>query len=493
LVPLGGGRPAPYLLVLLLLALLAPYGAACWLVLAAPAPRTAGWRRAECAVILGGALLFRAIVLPLPPLLSPDAYRYVWDARLTAHGLSPYLHGPSWSGFSGLRDAAIYPSVPWKNVPTIYPPGAQLLYSLAYLVAPSNVWGIKVEMTVLDLLAGTVLLLLLWRRGQDSRRAIVYLWAPLAVVEFALSGHEDAAALVFMLLALLANSATFRGARAVVGILVGLATLVKLYPLVLLVALARRRDWSLHAALALTVALGYAPYWRDGWGALGFLSTYLTQVQVSYGGALLLIRSLGSALGLSPRAIQAIGALGALMGLGAIAWLRCAPPSQHNREASGSPGSPSVGTGAESRVRRLCALDGRIRAHVRLGPVGAGAAAIVIWLLFSPHVFPWYLTALVPFCALFLAFPPRGRAAAIFLSVWAFCCLIPLAYTAFAAPTLAWLYPGLYVASLALALGALAWLRRAPDRATGSSALAVGRMSSTASSALVEDPSPLHL
>jgi hypothetical protein len=460
LVPPDGGRPAPFGIVVLLLALLPPYGAACWLTLAAPAPRRAGWRRAEWAVILGGALLLRAILLPLPPLLSPDAYRYVWDARLTAHGISPYLHGPSWPGFAWLRDSALYPRVPWKDVPTIYPPGAQLLYRLAYLIAPSSVWGIKGVMTAFDLLASAALMLLLRRRGKDPRQAIVYLWAPLVVVEFALSGHEDSAAIAFILLALLANGATFRGSRAVVGVLLGGATLVKLYPLVLVVALVRRRDWALLGGLALTVAAGYAPYWRDGVAALGFLSTYLTQVEVSYGGALLLIRSIGFALGLGARAVQVIGAVGALVGLGVIAWLR--------------------------------ALGARAPAGVRLGPVGATAATIALWLAFSPHVFPWYLTALLPFCALYLALPLRQPAAALFLGIWAFCCLIPLAYDAFAAPSFAWLYSGLYVVSLALALGALAWLRRPRGRALGIAAPAAGAPCSAASSAHVEDPSTLH-
>jgi hypothetical protein len=429
-----GSTPLPYGVAALMLALIAPYAAACWLVLARPAPRARRWRRAEWGALVTGAVAFRAVLLPARPLLSKDAYRYLWDARLTAHGYSPYLHGPSWPGFAHLRDAALYPLVPWKDVPTIYPPAAQLLYRLANAFAPGNVVGIKIEMVLFDLLAGGLLALLLRQRGQDPRRAVVYLWAPLPIVEFALNGHEDAAAIACIVAALLAHGASWRGSRVLVGVLLGLATLIKLYPLLLVVALWRRRDWPLLAGLALTVAAGYAPFWRDGLAATGFLSTYLTQVHINYGGALLIVRWVGQALGVDARAIQLAGALGAAAGLGALAWLRADP--------------------------RRRPLRWQATARAMLGPAGAAAAIVALWLAFSPHVFPWYAAALLPFCALFLARDGSPTVSALAFSAWTFCGVAPLAYVAFATLALGWLYPALYLAVLATALGTFAWLRR---------------------------------
>jgi hypothetical protein len=435
-----GSTPAPDGAVALLLALVVPYAAACWLVLARPAPRLRVWRRVEWAALGAGAVASRAVLAPARPLLSPDAYRYLWDARLTAHGYSPYMHGPDWPGFVHLRDAALYPLVPWKHVPTIYPPAAQLLYRLANALAPGNVVGIKIEMLLFDLLAGGLLALLLRQRGHDPRRAVIYLWAPLPVVEFALNGHEDAATIACIVAALLVNGARWRGARVVVGILLGLATLIKLYPMLLVVALWRRRDWPLAAGLALTLAAGYAPYWRDGFAATGFLATYLTQVHVNYGAVLLVLRGLGQTLGAGTRAIQLAGAAAAALGLGALVWLRMDPERRPIRSGA---------------VRRAA-----------LGPAGAAAGVVTLWLACSPHVFPWYTIALLPFCALFLAREGRSSANALTLGAWGFCGLIPLAYVAFATPTLAWLYPALYLAALAGALGAHALLRREP-RLTG--------------------------
>lgn len=450
------GHLAP--IALLQAALFVPYGAAAWLLLATSGPRTVRWRRVEWATLAGGTVLFRGLLFPLPPVLSRDAYRYAWDALLTSHGLSPYLHAPDWRGFDGLRHPAFYNHVPWKTVPTIYPPAAQLLYRLAYLVAPENVWGIKAEMVGLDLLAGFLLALLLVRRGLDARRAFIYLWAPLTVVEFALNAHVDAAAIAFTLLALLANGATFRGARGVVGVLLGIATLIKLYPLVLVLALVRRRDWALVAALAVTLAVGYAPFWRDGLAAFGFLSTYLTQLHDNFGGALLLIRAVAFWAGLNATVVRAAGAVGAALGAGAVFWLRVrpgaptAPPLDH--AVRRAPWRPPL------RVRR--GIAGRLS----LDPAGASCALIVLWLVFSPHVFAWYVTALVPFCALFLAWPPRQRAATLAIGVWTFTGLIPLSYVAFETPSLAWLYPALYITAVGAVLAALIWRHGTNVRAT---------------------------
>lgn len=471
LMPAGiAGTLSPIALVVVALAV--PYALACWLLLRVSAPVTARWRRIEWGVLIGGALLFRAALFPLVPVLSRDAYRYAWDALVAAHGFSPYLHAPDWPGFNALRDV-FYGHVPWKTALTIYPPGAQLLYRVAYLVAPKNVWAIKAEMVAFDLLAGLLLALLLRRHGQDPRRAFIYLWAPLAVVEYALNGHVDAAAIALTLLILLVNELTFRGARAVVGALLGFATLVKLYPLVLVVALVRRRDWPLLGALAGTLAIGYLPFWREGLAAFGFLTTYLGQSDPNFGGVALLLRAIAFPLG--DRVVQVLSLLGAAASVGLIFWLRQRPAPV-----------------------RLPISEARRTVHAPLlSPVQATYALVVVWLAFSPHVFAWYVPALLPFCALSLAprtpalqgRAPLGIAAAGAAGIWAFCCLIPLSYVAFELPWWAWLYPALYPVCLALALGCwLTWLRHpAPVRSTDAPAANPIR------SALPDDVSPLRV
>jgi hypothetical protein len=443
LVPANGSRPQPYPVARLMLALLLPYGTAMVMLLVARGPRTARWRQVEAAILAGGAVLFPIPLLVLAPQSSPDVYRYAWDARLTAHGLSPYLHGPSWSGYRALHDVVLYPHVPWKDVPSIYPPGAQFFYWLVGLVAPGSIYGLKVEMALFHLLSGAVLALLLVRRGRDPRLAAIYLWAPLPIVEFALNGHVDAIAVTCILLALLLNTCAFRGARTLVGVALGVATLVKLYPLLLAVALIRRRDRAMPVALLVTILVGYARYLSEGPQALGFLSTYLTEVYNNYGGALLLVRTIGFATGATPDLVRLIGAALAGCCVAVLCWLRLLPSLPPPQRALPVP------------MRRLVAHFERLP---RLDADVAACGLVVLWIAFSPHVFPWYVAVLLPFAALLLrATPPLA------VGVWVFASFIPLAYVAFDAPPLYWFYPALYLAACAVALGIA--LARARSRA----------------------------
>jgi hypothetical protein len=346
-----------------------------------------------------------------------------------------------------LRDSVLYPHVPWKDVPSIYPPGAQFFYWLVGLVAPGSIYGVKVEMALFDLLAGGLLALLLARRSADPRLAAIYLWAPLPIVEFALNGHEDALAIVFILLALLLDTSAFRGARVLVGVALGLATLVKLYPLVLAGALYRRWERAMPVALGITVLLGYARYLDEGPQALGFLSTYLTQVQVSYGGALLLIRTIGLDAGATASDIRVVGATLAACCVLALLWLRL---------------RPSLPIRPRAVPAQLRSLGHRLNGLPLPDAPTTACGLIVIWLVFSPHVFPWYATALLPFVALLLRATP-----ALALGIWLFVSFIPLAYVAYSAPPLFWFYPALYIAACVLAVALLVTRRQAHRRRRG--------------------------
>ena len=100
-----------------------PYLLACVLVLATR-PARGGWRWLELGLILGGAAALRGLLLPLPPNLSRDSWRYVWDARVFLHGYSPYVYSPGNNVLQPLWNF-IFANSRYRNVPTIYPPGAQ--------------------------------------------------------------------------------------------------------------------------------------------------------------------------------------------------------------------------------------------------------------------------------------------------------------------------------------------------------------------------------
>jgi Glycosyltransferase family 87 len=253
-----------------------PYIAACILVLVTK-PQV-GWRRwLELGLILVGALTLRAIVLPVLPDLSHDSWRYLWDARVTLHGYSPYVYGPGSPLYASLRDF-VYNNSRFRNVPTIYPPGAQAIYLLSYLIAPSNLIALKGIFVGFDVVTCIVLAILLQRKGLDMSRCIIYAWCPLPIIEFALQGHLDALTVTFIVLAILCASASWRGSRVVTGFLIAMATLTKIYPIILLVVVVRRRDWALLTTCFVTIILAYVPYLIMGHGQiLGFFGIYASE------------------------------------------------------------------------------------------------------------------------------------------------------------------------------------------------------------------------
>jgi uncharacterized membrane protein len=73
--------------------------------------------------------------------------------------------------------------------------------------------------------------------GHDPRKVAWYALSPLPVIEFAGNGHVDGLALLLLVAALLALR---RDRRGLAGVLVGMATMVKIYPALAVVAMWRR-------------------------------------------------------------------------------------------------------------------------------------------------------------------------------------------------------------------------------------------------------------
>jgi len=111
--------------------------------------------------------------------------------------------------------------------------------------------------------------------GFARQRVLIYAWHPLAIWEFAGSGHLDAIAVAFIALALLARRK--RGETST-GFFLACATCVKLFPVVVFPALYLRRSWKMALAFAATILVAYLPYLSVGpVGVLGYLPGYANE------------------------------------------------------------------------------------------------------------------------------------------------------------------------------------------------------------------------
>lgn len=240
-----------------------------------------GARSSDLLFILAVALLLRGVAMTTAPGLTTDAYRYVWDGRLTLAGWSPYLYIPADERLAAFRDPAIYPHLNQRETAfTIYPPVAQLVFAagawldrLVGTATDAGHNGMKLVMLMLE--AAIVWALIRWldASGLPRERVIIYAWHPLPLWEFAGQAHIDAAATALLVLGILA---AVRARQGLAGALLATAALVKYFPVVLLPALWRRWDWRMPLAFALTALVLYAPHLAvAGSKVIGFLANHL--------------------------------------------------------------------------------------------------------------------------------------------------------------------------------------------------------------------------
>lgn len=214
-------------------------------------------------------IALRAGVFPAAPTLSEDIYRYIWDGWVQSNGVNPYAHPPSASALEELR-TAWWPLINHADVPTIYPPGAQIVFALLAAAGPAW-WIFKLGWLAADLLVARLIDRL--SSGRSVLPLVLWLWSPLVIVEVAWSGHLDPLGVAPMLgAAALAASAAVPAWRA--GALLGLAGALKFAPLAALPALFRLRGpWALAAGVLVPLLL-YIPYIGAGSALFDGLRTY---------------------------------------------------------------------------------------------------------------------------------------------------------------------------------------------------------------------------
>src|SRR2546421_12812721 len=284
------------------------YLIAVWLIVRAQSARS------TLLFVLLFAVIFRLSIIFAPPYLSDDIYRYVWDGRVQAAGINPYRYIPADEHLQSLRDEEIYPKINRRDYAhTMYPPAAEAYYFLATRISESVTW-MKLTIVGFELITVWLLMELLTTFGMPRQQVLIYVWHPLAVWEFAGSGHIDPLAFAFIALALLARRRNWETAT---GIALGLATLTKLFPIVLFPTLYKRWGWKMPVALVATIVVGYLPYLGVGpLGVLGFIPGYAQERGIVSGEQFFILGLVDRLLGVKlPNAIFLSFAGAVLLGL----------------------------------------------------------------------------------------------------------------------------------------------------------------------------------
>jgi hypothetical protein len=337
--------------------------------------------------LLLAALLLRLPLLFLPPTLSDDVLRYLWDGKVAAAGLNPYALPPAADRLSPLRDE-MWRRLPHTQVPTVYPPLSVAAFSIASRM-PIPLFGWKTMAAGADLLACWLLLGVARRLGVPPGRTVWYAWNPLVTLEVAGMGHVDAlgvAATVAVVFCLLSRTPRRPGATAAAGSWAAAGALAKLVPLAAFPMWARQagRPWRFLATAGGLVALAVAPVVAASRGVPPGLVTYGVSWEFN-----------GPVYEPLWRVLDQAGAAGALArGLDRYkAW-------SQNWEGVNFL-YPYLYPQLLAKLLLAGGMAGIVLASLRWRDPEAGTGRLFgALLLLSPTVYPWYLLWVLPWAAL---------------------------------------------------------------------------------------------
>ncbi len=360
-------------------------------------PRKSSTRNLLLVILLVAAGM-RASVWFSPMLPDGDYHRYMWDGAVTAAGHNPYryspqqvLHDPPVTdpGIRALaeRGRATLLHVNNPELRTIYPPAAQALFAIAHRLAPFDLVGWRIVLLAFDSLAAVLVLSLLRSAQRPTAHLIVYAWNPLLIMETYCGGHVDLAAAALAVLAVWLLSREHVAAAAAT---LALASGVKLWPalLIFVILWPVRKEWrrlavalAMFSGLLVLMAIPFASTLKsDDSGLIAYSKTWLANA-----GAYWPIRSL--AFRVSNRLGGSVD--GRVLARAAVAAALIAAAVWQARRTT-------------FRADELCS---RV------------ATIVLLMLLLSPTLYPWYYLAVIPFAA------PAPRP-----SLLAWTLLLPLSY-----------------------------------------------------------------
>lgn len=221
------------------------FGSICWLIC---------WRFGtfRLPTILLFAIIFRVALIGLPPSLSDDAYRYIWDGLVQHEGLNPYQFPPEEVPVDTLKDDSVYNNLNSKSFISVYPPVSQYIFRFGSQWHNPNSYLSYYLIKVIFVLAELIAIFVL-ARIVSSGFVLFYAWNPVIIIETAGQAHTESAVLLALVLVIyFAQKNQSRWS----SVFLSIAGCIKLYPFIFFPFLWRRHGWrSVWPGVVVTILL----------------------------------------------------------------------------------------------------------------------------------------------------------------------------------------------------------------------------------------------
>ncbi|WP_310992847.1 glycosyltransferase 87 family protein [Aequorivita marina] len=206
--------------------------------------------------LVGLGIVLRFVFIIAIPNLSQDFYRFLWDGRLLAQGINPYLFTPqqfvenlppkyilgnwaseTWSSINIMQESLLHQGMGSLNASHFsnYPPINQLFFAIAALFAGKSILGSVIVLRVIMILADLGILYfgkkLLKKLNLPIKNVFWYFLNPFIIIELTGNLHFEGVMLFFLVWALYL---LFKKKWVWAAVLIGVSISVKLLPLLFL-------------------------------------------------------------------------------------------------------------------------------------------------------------------------------------------------------------------------------------------------------------------
>jgi alpha-1,6-mannosyltransferase len=340
---------------------------------------------------IASSIIFRFVILFSVPNLSDDFYRFIWDGRLLSSGYHPFANPPNYYvenniAVTGINES-LYSNLNSKDYFTIYPPLAQFLFWLCAELS-SSIYTNLVLLKLFNFLAEIVSIIMLGKLLKHfdlaTENVLIYALNPLIILELTGNAHFEAVMICFLLVGIyfitkqrLIPAATF----------LALSIGVKLIPIIFLPAIlplvGRNKAIKFYMVTFVVCVLLFLPL-LDMELLTGFqnsLGYYFSRFEFN-ASIYYLVRGLGYLI----FGYNIIHIAGAVLGIMAAALILQFSLKGLPRIFLDS--TPSVS--AKASVPELAEWN---FIHTLIG-------SLLIYLLFTTTVHPWYVSTLLALTAL---------------------------------------------------------------------------------------------
>ena len=203
--------------------------------------------------------LVRLSFLTLDPIGSDDVYRYMWDGKAQSSGINPYAYAPNAPELGSLHTLLLPASVNHPDMKSVYFPVSQWMFYGGYLLSGESVWGYRLIFLVAEILTVLGLFSLVSRLHVPRKFVLLYAVCPLPIIQFALDAHLDGLGLPFLVFALVSY---LDGRKVLSYALIAVSISIKPVALLLLpiLFLRERGVWNKVRVIVIPLVLFFAQF-----------------------------------------------------------------------------------------------------------------------------------------------------------------------------------------------------------------------------------------